>query len=207
MPREPKPLKKRDSRILAAVLGIGLFLVLKYVLSIPFLIAVVIGLIANGIARKSMDPTRAVGRIKVDFAQFDAEKRRILQEASDHLREIDTVLRQVQSPDIRTRGRRVYETGNRIIEYVTKYPEKITIARRFFNYYLETASSILVKYLDIQKTRIQSAEISQLGERTVQALEILESAFEKQFAKLMVDEIMDIESDIRLLETTLRMEG
>ncbi|MBP7401934.1 MAG: 5-bromo-4-chloroindolyl phosphate hydrolysis family protein [Clostridia bacterium] len=207
MARDIKPIKKRDGRILAAILGIGLFLVLQFVLKVPLLFSIVLALILNGTARKSLDPTRSVGRVKVDFAQYDAEKRRTLQEASAHLRNIDSVLRQVQSPDIRTRGRRVYETGNRIIEYVTKYPEKISIARRFFNYYLETASSILVKYLDIQKTRIQTAEIRQLGERTAQALEILETAFEKQFGKLMVDEIMDIESDINLLETTLRMEG
>lgn len=207
MARDIKPIKKRDGRILAAILGIGLFLVLQFVLKVPLLFSIVLALILNGTARKSLDPTRSVGRVKVDFAQYDAEKRRTLQEASAHLRNIDSVLRQVQSPDIRTRGRRVYETGNRIIEYVTKYPEKISIARRFFNYYLETASSILVKYLDIQKTRIQTTEIRQLGERTAQALEILETAFEKQFGKLMVDEIMDIESDINLLETTLRMEG
>ncbi len=202
-----KPLKKRDGRILSAVLGVGVFTLFYFVFKIPLLFAVILALILHGTARKSLDPTRSVGRVKVDFAQFDAEKRRILQEASAHLRDIDSVLRQVQSPDIRTRGRRVYETGNRIIEYVTKYPEKISIARRFFNYYLETASSILVKYLDIQKTRIQSVEIRQLGDRTAQALEILETAFEKQFSKLMVDEIMDIESDIHLLETTLKMEG
>jgi len=207
MARDIKPIKKRDGRILAAILGIGLFQVLQFVHKVPLLFSIVLALILNGTARKSLDPTRSVGRVKVDFAQYDAEKRRTLQEASAHLRNIDSVLRQVQSPDIRTRGRRVYETGNRIIEYVTKYPEKISIARRFFNYYLETASSILVKYLDIQKTRIQTTEIRQLGERTAQSLEILETAFEKQFGKLMVDEIMDIESDINLLETPLRMEG
>jgi len=207
MARDIKPMKKRDGRILAAVLGIGIFVVLNVVLKVPFLLAAILALILHGTARKSLDPTRSVGRVKVDFAKYDAEKRHILQEASADLRNIDTVLKQIQSPDIRTRGRRVYETGNRIIEYVTKYPEKMTIARRFFNYYLETASSILVKYLDIQKTRIQTQEIRQLGERTAQALEILETAFEKQFGKLMVDEIMDIESDINLLETTLKMEG
>ncbi len=207
MARDIKPMKKRDGRILAAVLGVGIFVVLNVVLKVPFLLAAILALILHGTARKSLDPTRSVGRVKVDFAKYDAEKRHILQEASADLRNIDTVLKQIQSPDIRTRGRRVYETGNRIIEYVTKYPEKITIARRFFNYYLETASSILVKYLDIQKTRIQTQEIRQLGERTSQALEILETAFEKQFGKLMVDEIMDIESDINLLETTLKMEG
>ena len=207
MAKDKRPMNKRDGKILAAVLGMGLFVVLHFVLRGSLPIAVITALIAHGIARKSLDPTRSVGRVKVDFAQFDAEKRRTLLEASAHLKEIDTVLRQVQSPDIRTRGRRVYETGNRIIEYVTKYPEKISIARRFFNYYLETASSILKKYLDIQKTRIQTVEIRQVGERTAQALEILESAFEKQFSKLMVDEIMDIESDIHLLETTLHMEG
>ena len=164
-------------------------------------------MVLHGTLRKSLDPTRAVGRVKIDLTQYDAEKRKILQEAAVDLRSIDAVLRQVQNPDIRSRGRRVYETGNRIIEYVTKYPEKITIARRFFSYYLETASSILTKYLDIQKTRIQTQEIRQLGERTQQALEILETAFEKQFGKLMLDEIMDIESDINLLENTLKMEG
>ncbi len=207
MARDRKPMKKRDGRILAAALAIGAYVVLDWVLKLPFLLALILALVLYNTVRKALDPTHAVGRVKVDMTQYDAEKRKILQEAAADLRSIDTVLRQVQNPDIRTSGRRVYETGNRIIEYVTRHPEKMTIARRFFSYYLETASSILAKYLDIQKTRIQSQEIRQLSERTQQALEILETAFEKQFGKLMVDEIMDIESDINLLENTLKMEG
>ena len=86
-------------------------------------------------------------------------------------------------------------------------PEKITEARRFIDYYQETASSLLEKYVRLQESGLGSKDAVRLKSQTRQALLTLNRAFEGQFEKLMRNELMDMEADLRLLKQTMKMEG
>ena len=86
-------------------------------------------------------------------------------------------------------------------------PDKIKLARRFFTYYLDTAAKLLTRYVDFQETELHSGEVADILQKTAEALPVLNSAFEKQFAHLMQGELLDIEADIELLKSTLKMEG
>ena len=43
--------------------------------------------------------------------------------------------------------------------------------------------------------------------KTAESLPVLNKAFEKQFTHLMQGELLDVEADIELLKSTLKMEG
>ena len=53
----------------------------------------------------------------------------------------------------------------------------------------------------------QETKPSVILETTAEALPVLNSAFEKQFTHLMQGELLDVEADIELLKSTLKMEG
>ena len=86
-------------------------------------------------------------------------------------------------------------------------PGKIMEARRYIDYYQDTASSLLEKYVKLQETGLGSGEAERLKVQTTQALLTLNRAFEGQFEKLMGNELMDMEAEIRLLKQTMEMEG
>ena len=94
-----------------------------------------------------------------------------------------------------------------ILAYLEENPDKIKLARRFFTYYLDTAAKLLTRYVDFQETELHSGEVADILQKTAEALPVLNSAFEKQFAHLMQGELLDIEADIELLKSTLKMEG
>ena len=94
-----------------------------------------------------------------------------------------------------------------ILAYLEENPDKIKLARRFFTYYLDTAAKLLTRYVDFQETELHSGEIAGILQKTAEALPVLNAAFEKQFAHLIQGELLDIEADLELLKSTLKMEG
>ena len=61
--------------------------------------------------------------------------------------------------------------------------------------------------MKLQETGLGSGEAKRLKVQTTQALLTLNRAFEGQFEKLMGNELMDMEAEIRLLKQTMEMEG
>ena len=93
------------------------------------------------------------------------------------------------------------------IKLIRENPEKISMARRFFTYYLDTAAGLLERYIQMQETGLRTPEISEAMMKTARTLPVLNEVFDKQFTKFMEGELMDVEAEIALLENTLKMEG
>ena len=200
-------MKKALPDILAAVLGSGLFLLLFFGLGWNQVFTGVLAVGAYFGASILLRPRRKIGVLDVETVQNGEELRQLMDDAEADLNAIHSCIATIrQQPAITENTQRLYETGERILSYLRTNPQKITIARRFINYYLDTASGILRKYIAVQDTQLETEEMTRLRSKTESALVILNDAFKKQFERLMENEIMDIDSDIDLLEKTLKME-
>jgi 5-bromo-4-chloroindolyl phosphate hydrolysis protein len=111
-----------------------------------------------------------------------------------------------KDPAITAKAQSVYQEGGKIIEYIKKNPAKAVMARRFFTYYLDKAEEILKKYHDLISTGIETERLRTLKEQTVSALGSVSKGMVSRFSKLISSEVIDIEADIKLLESTIRME-
>ena len=135
------------------------------------------------------------------------EIRQLLDDAQADLAGIDKAVKEIKAPSVQQDAQALYVTGTRILAYLEENPDKIKLARRFFTYYLDTAAKLLTRYVDFQETELHSGEIAGILQKTAEALPVLNSAFEKQFTHLMQGELLDIEADLELLKSTLKMEG
>ncbi|MGN1223882.1 MAG: 5-bromo-4-chloroindolyl phosphate hydrolysis family protein, partial [Ruminococcus sp.] len=113
----------------------------------------------------------------------------------------------IQQPAVKQEAQRLKQTAKNILTYLEKHPEKIKSARQFIDYYQDTASSLLQKYIELQDTNLQTEDAMHLQSNALKAIGTLNTAFEAQFQKLMHNEMMDMESEIRLLEQTVKMEN
>lgn len=116
------------------------------------------------------------------------------------------IARTVKSREVSDNAMALYHLGDKIMNYLRRNPAKISKARRFFNYYLETTLDILTKYYEFERTGIRSSEVEELEQRTSSALVTLQDSYKKQYVRLVKNEMMDIEADIDLLEKTNRTE-
>lgn len=60
--------------------------------------------------------------------------------------------------------------------------------------------------MELQDSSLDTAEVRRLKTDTDHALTVLKTAFEQQFQKLMRNEMLDMDAEIRLLEKTVEME-
>lgn len=187
--------------------GLGVFFLLTLLLSWPWWAA---GLTAAGVYAGLFlltKPRLKIGNIRADSLPDGDELKRLMSDAEEDMAAISRAGQKIRHPRIRAESQKLYQTGVKILEYLENHPERISAARRFFTYYLDTAVEILEKYLPFQASGLQTEEVLALKASTEKAMLILNEAFEKQFTNLMRNDILDIETDIKVLEVNLRSEG
>lgn len=191
------------SSLLASAVFLVLFLLFRWNLIVCILLCVGIyfGLFLL------LKPSRRIAGIDVESLPGGEEIQKLLDDAQADLGDIDQAVKAIADPAVQQDAQALYATGTGILAYLEENPDKIKLARRFFTYYLDTAAKLLTRYVDFQETELHSGEVADILQKTAEALPVLNSAFEKQFAHLMQGELLDIEADIELLKSTLKMEG
>ena len=191
------------SSLLASAVFLVLFLLFRWNLIVCILLCVGIyfGLFLL------LKPSRRIAGIDVESLPGGEEIQKLLDDAQADLGDINQAVKAIADPAVQQDAQALYATGTGILAYLNENPDKIKLARRFFTYYLDTAAKLLTRYVDFQETELHSGEIAGILQKTAEALPVLNSAFEKQFAHLMQGELLDIEADLELLKSTLKMEG
>lgn len=107
---------------------------------------------------------------------------------------------------IKEEAKELYETGVQIFNHLNSNPEKITMANRYLNYYLDTASKIMEKYKTFLNLGFVNDEVEEVYDETEKALKILNDAFERQFVNLLKNDMMEIEASVKVLESVYESE-
>jgi 5-bromo-4-chloroindolyl phosphate hydrolysis protein len=153
-----------------------------------------------------LTPVLRLAGVSIEDIKNGDEIMTLLEEGEKDLASIKTISGKSKDPRIKAGAQRVYREGTKIIEYIKKNPAKAVMARRFFNYYLDKANEILKKYDNLISVEIETARLRSLTEKTISALESVLKGMVLQFSRLISSEVIDIEADIKLLESTIRME-
>ena len=152
-----------------------------------------------------LKPRKKIGGIDVEKIQGGEELQKLLEEALKDLKQISRAAREITNIKAKEDAEALEAGGRRILSYLEENPEKISMARRFFTYYLDTAAGLLERYTQLQETGLRTPEVTEALRKTAGTFPVLNEVFEKQFTRLMEGELMDVEAEISLLENTLQM--
>ena len=94
-----------------------------------------------------------------------------------------------------------------ILQIVGEHPELADDARRFMNYYLPTTLRLLESYRLMENQSYQGANIQAARRSIEEVLDKLVAAAEQQQDKLFRAEALDVEAEIRVLETMMTSDG
>jgi hypothetical protein len=97
-------------------------------------------------------------------------------------------------------------TADQIIAELAAQPRKLDAARGFLTYYLDAAQRIVEGYVNLGKRGASTTEINQTLARAEASLKVVQEAFDRQLANVLEDRAMDLDSEIELLERTVRSE-
>ena len=100
-----------------------------------------------------LKPRKKLGGIDIEKIQGGEELQRLLDEARKDLKQIGKAARAITNIKAREDAEALESCGKRILAYLQENPEKISMARRFFTYYLDTAAGLLERYIQMQRPR------------------------------------------------------
>ncbi len=124
-------------------------------------------------------------------------------------RQVDAILRTAGSigkPAVRDEVVGLCATADQIIAELATQPRKLDAARGFLTYYLDAAQRIVEGYVNLGQRGSSTAEINQTLDRAEASLKVVQQAFDRQLANVLEDRALDLESEIELLERTVRSE-
>ena len=94
-----------------------------------------------------------------------------------------------------------------IFRTVSESPSKAPQVRKFMNYYLPTTLKMLANYRTMQQRGVSYGEMKEARETTVHGMNLILTACQKQIDNLHRDNMLDISTDIDVLEQMLKRDG
>ncbi len=194
------------SVFLSVLLALLLFVFLFIKLELGLLASVLSALVSYVALTFLLKPEERIGRVRVSSLRHGELLHEKLNEAGADYARMEKAVEKMMDPELMRKGKELLELAERILKYLTENPDKISAARKYIDYYQETAANVLEQYVKLQNTQFGSQK-TRLLENTRETMEILNQAFQIQFEKLTQNELIDMEADMNLLRQTLQEEG
>ena len=112
-------------------------------------------------------------------------------------------------PDAELSGKidQLEDIARRIFSTVADKPEKAPQIRRFMDYYLPTTLKMLQGYRKMDERQVSGANAEATRAQIRKAMDVVVRAFGKQLDALYQDDMLDLSTDIEVMETMLRQDG
>jgi len=123
------------------------------------------------------------------------------------LKEIRALNDAIKDPEVSQRIDRIGELTASIFRVVREKPEHTEEVRKFMNYYLPTTLKLLRAYSLMEQQSYQGENIQNSRKKIEDVLDTLVRGFEQQQDRLFRTEAIDVEADIRVLETMMASDG
>ena len=142
------------------------------------------------------------GRVKRTQVPQEAEEG-----YSGMLRSIRRSNDRIADPELSRKMDRLEEIAGKILKLVEEDPAKKNQAATFLNYYLPTTEKLLDSYADFEEAGVSGENLTQAKEKIRRTMDSIMAGFERQLDALYHADAMDVDSDIRVMETMLRRDG
>ncbi len=94
-----------------------------------------------------------------------------------------------------------------IFRTVAEKPGKATQIRKFMNYYLPTTLKMLTNYRTMQQRGVSEKDMAEARETLTRGMDMVLTACQKQLDNLYRDNMLDVSTDIDVLEQMLKRDG
>ncbi len=110
----------------------------------------------------------------------------------------------IRNVGIRTGAEDALKKAENIVAVLRQQPNEIRRCNQFFNYYLPTLQTILEKYVTLESSGV---DLKESTDKTLNYLDEIREAFDKQYDNLFKDEKLDLTVEIEAMQLALRRDG
>ena len=192
----------KKNYIYSAILG-GAFFAVPYVaLGIELLPSLAISAVAYGAGTLIFKD-----RSKLDLSIDKKNLYDILKEAKEETLQISNISKQIEDKEVVENIEQICDISNKIIDTLSKNPNKLGQARNFLNYYLPVTIKILTRYDEIENQRLNTIESKEFMESVKKMTEKIKNAFNEQLNNMYQTEMIDTDAEIKVFESMLKSDG
>lgn len=200
-------MKKGMGDILAGFTGGLVFLVFFLMLRFSVILALAIAVVAYFAVALLLGPVRKGLSLDI-LDEVDGELvSKAIAEAQTKIREIGDCGKKINLLPVREKIDALCGLADQIIDTVRKNPQSMKLARKFLSYYLDATVKIVRRYTELTAVQVRTPEIEESLHKVEDMLDIIKNTFEKQLGKLLEDDILDLDTEISVLEKTIKSEG
>ena len=138
---------------------------------------------------------------------MDEDTAAIIRAAQERLDEMTGTASDLGAQEVRDKVAHLCVTADKILAELIAAPAQIEFARAFLSYYLEAAQRIVGGYADLTQRGVRGADVEATLARAVASLDSIQQAFDKELAAVLQRDLIDLDSEIALLEKTVQMDG
>ena len=192
----------KKNYIYSAILG-GTFFAVPYVaLGIELLPSLAISAAAYGAGTLIFKD-----RNKLDLSIDKKNLYDILKEAKEETLQISNISKQIEDKEVVENIEQICDISNKIIDTLSKNPNKLGQARNFLNYYLPVTIKILTRYDEIENQKLNTTESKEFMESVKKMTEKIKNAFNEQLNNMYQTEMIDTDAEIKVFESMLKSDG
>jgi 5-bromo-4-chloroindolyl phosphate hydrolysis protein len=206
--KKPEKSGKKLKRILSIAAAVGVFCLCRLFLEYGVILSIFFGLLGYVLARlvlPNFDRNDGNAMIESGLTRAGAEK--IINESENKIREIRSYTMKITNDNVANEVRNICRVGMQIVDDFKKDPADIKRSKQFINYYLDSTLKVVRRYVDLSDERKKTPEVEESLKRVEGMLQMITGAFEKQLAKLIEDDVLDLDTEVEVLEKTIKMEG
>ena len=192
----------KKNYIYSAILGGSFFAVPYVALGIELLPSLAISAVAYGAGTLIFKD-----RNKLDLSIDKKNLYDILKEAKEETLQISNISKQIEDKEVVENIEQICDISNKIIDTLSKNPNKLGQARNFLNYYLPVTIKILTRYDEIENQRLNTTESKEFMESVKKMTEKIKNAFNEQLNNMYQTEMIDTDAEIKVFESMLKSDG
>lgn len=133
----------------------------------------------------------------------DAAVDREIEKARERLENLRRANEAIPDPEISKNLDRMVASGQQIFKELGRDPRKVALVRRFMNYYLPTSEKLMEQYQVLMNASTKGENIASAMQTIERSLGLAAGAFEKCADNLYKDDEMDIDAEIKVMQTML----
>lgn len=174
----------------------------KLLMKLPGFIGTIIVSVAGYFVGSKLFPGRDITveeKIQTGDAQLDKD----IADGRARLENLKAANAEIANPGITENLDRMTKAGEQIFQELGRDPKKVTLVRRFMNYYLPTAEKLMEQYKLLSAAQVKGENIESAMQRIESSMGMIADAFDKCADNLFKDNEMDIDAEIQVMKTML----
>ena len=135
------------------------------------------------------------------------ELREIIENGNYYIKQIRNINDCLPEENISNKLYRLEKIVAEIFKYVEKNPNKLSEVSKFTNHYLPITLKLVTSYKELNEQLVQGENITTAKNEIEKSIDLINTAFENLLDDMFEDVVLDISSDISVLETLFKQEG